>query len=133
MKIFDYIFYRLNNLYASKEKYGSSVFTAALYVSFLEFLTLCSIVVTFQVVTNDSFLTREFLQQYNPYSKYGLLLIFFLFEIFNYLRYRKMKTKEALQRRFKNHFMNKIIKPWMFIILGAFLFGLPILVHYFVK
>ncbi|OFX60298.1 MAG: hypothetical protein A2066_02225 [Bacteroidetes bacterium GWB2_41_8] len=133
MKIFDYIFYRLNNLYASKEKYGSSVFTAALYVSFLEFLTLYSIVVTFQVVTNDSFLTREFLQQYKPYSKYGLLLIFFLFEIFNYLRYRKMKTKEALQRRFKNHFMNKIIKPWMFIILGAFLFGLPILVHYFVK
>ncbi|MBW8331040.1 MAG: hypothetical protein K0M40_03385 [Prolixibacteraceae bacterium] len=133
MKIFDYIFYRLNNLYASKEKYGSSVFTAALYVSFLEFLTLFSIFVTFQVVTNDSFQTREFLQQYKPYSKYGILLIFFLFEIFNYLRYRKKNTREALQRRFKNHFMNKIIKPWMFIILGAFLFGLPMLVNCFVK
>ena len=133
MKIFDYIFYRLYNLYASKEKYRSSVFTAALYVSVLEFLTLFSIFVTFQVVTNDSFQTREFLQQHKPFSKYGILLISILLEIFNYLRYRKKNTRETLQGRFKNHFMNKIIKPWMFLILGAFLFGLPMLVHYLFK
>lgn len=133
MIIFDYIFYRLHNLYASKEKFGSSVFTASLYVSLLESLTLFSIFLTFQVITDDCFLTREFLQQHKPYSKYGILLLAILIEILNYFKYSKREKKEALQRRFKNHFMNKVIKPWMFLILGAFLFGLPMLVNYFVK
>jgi len=133
MIIFDYIFYRFHNLYTSKEKDGSAVFTAALYLSFLEFLILYSSFVTFQVLTNDSFSTREFLQDYKPYSKYGLLLIIILLEIFNYLNYRKKEKRELLQKQFNRHPLNKAMQPWMFLLFGAFLFGLPILIDYLIK
>jgi hypothetical protein len=133
MIVLDYLFYRLCNFYDKKERHGTPVFTAALYLSFLELLFLYSVIVTFQVVTNDSFGIREFLQEYKPYSIYGILLILVLFEVFNYLKYRKKEKQESLKKRFKNHFLNRIIKPWMFLILGAFLFALPILIHYLIK
>lgn len=131
--MFDYMFYRLYSFYEEKEKGGASTFTAALYLSFLQFLVLYSIIATFQVVTKDSFSTRELLQQYEPYSKYLVLSILILLEIFNYLRYRKKDKQESLQRRFKNHPLNKILKLWMFLTLGVFLIGLPILIHYVIK
>lgn len=120
-------------MYASKEKHGPSVFTAALYLSFLEFIIIYSIFVTFQIVTNDSFSTREFLQERKPYSKYGILIIVFALEVYNYLKYRKKEKRVILQKQFNRHPLNKIIKPWMFLILGVFLFGLPILVNYIIK
>ena len=133
MMIFDYIFYRLYNLYASKEKRGSSVFTAALYLSVLEFLALYSIFVTFQVITHDSFSTREFLQEHKLYSKYGIIIIAIALEAYNYIKYRKKEKREILQKQFNRHPLNKFVKPWMFLLLGALLFGLPILVHYLIE
>ena len=133
MIIFDYIFYRLYNLYASKEKHGSSTFTAGLFLSVLQLLLLYCIIMTIMIITDDAFSIREYLQEHKPYSRYAIVVVAIVLEVYNYLKYSKKEKRDVIWKQFRRHPLNKVIKPWMFLILGAFLFMLPILVDILIK
>ena len=133
MRVFDYIFYRIYDFYSRKEKIPTALLTASGYLSFLQFLGVYCLVMVYGILSNTELNLIELLRKDKLFGKALIFLIFVGFEIYNFFRYRKKEKQESLQRRFKKHSLNRIIKPWMFLVLGVFLFGLPILVHYLIK
>ncbi len=121
------------DFYFRKEKDLKPFLTASGYLSFLQFLMVYCILMLYTIVLEDKFNVIDWIRGDKALGKVLVLLIFVVLEIFNYLRYRKKEKREILQKQFNRHPLNKVIKPWMFLLLGALLFGLPILVHYLIK
>jgi magnesium-transporting ATPase (P-type) len=128
MIVFDYIFYRLNRLYSKKEKDGTPIFNSSMYVTFLQWLTLYSLVMTLQIITNEFFRDLGFTHQQKKLIKAALVLVFTIWTIANYFRYKKKLKNKSLQNTFDGHPINKLISPWMFYVFAAILFTFPILV-----
>ncbi len=133
MIISDYIFYRIYDFYFRKEKDLNPLLTTSGYLSFLQFLMIYCIFMLYAIILEDKFNVINWIISDKVLGKVLVISIFVALEIFNYLRYRKKEKRNILQKRFKRHPLNKVIKPWMFLLLGALLFGLPILVHYLIK
>lgn len=87
----------------------------------------------YTIVLEDKFSVIECIRSYKTLGEILIFSMFVVLEIFNILRYRKKEKRDVLQKRFNRHPLNKVIKPWMFLLLGALLFGLPILTHYLIS
>lgn len=121
------------DFYFRKDKARNPFLTASSYLSILQFLMVYCILMLYAIVLGDKFNVIDWIRSDKVLGKVLVLSIFVVLEIFNYLRYRKKEKREVLQKQFNRHPLNKVIKPWMFLILGALLFGLPILAHYLIK
>ena len=126
MVIFDYIFYRFFEFYSRKEKTRTPLFTSSGYLSFIQFLFIYFVLMSFEILSESNFNLIDYLSEDKEISKI-LLLIFVSLEIYNYIRYRKKSMQDKLHRRFRMNVLNQKIKIWMFILLGVLLFSLPIL------
>ncbi len=133
MKIFDYLFYRMYDYYHRNEKIPSALLTASGYLSFLQFLMIYCVLMLYAIIFDKKFDVIEWLRRDKALGKVLVLSVFLSLEVYNYLRYRKKERQEVLQKRFYRHPLNKVIKPWMFLLLGALLFSLPIFVDYLIK
>ncbi|UII31968.1 hypothetical protein LVD17_27145 [Fulvivirga ulvae] len=121
MKIFDYIFYRVYNFYARKDKnpdtYASGI------VSVVQFFTLLSLLAAIRLV-----------HEFPIPGKYIVILVILVLMVVNWFRYEKSENYKQFSERWEGKERAKRRKRGWFIILyliGVILFpiGIGILKH----
>ena len=133
--MFDYIFYRLYKLYKTKEKDSdvSTIFSATLYLSFLQYLLLLCIIMSTDAFviaiseTRYSFSTALFQTYPKPKAELAILILFVLWNIYNHFYYKK-KYKELIVK-YKNHPLNNKFKPWMLYFVAVGFIAFPIFLY----
>lgn len=121
--MFDFIFYKLYLFYEKKEKGNDSVWTAALYVSILQFLMLYSIVIFIDIFSNKVLL-NDLTNNKIIVIIISLTILILLF-LFNCHRYRKLHS--SIVSKYKNRPTNQWFKIWMIGALMMILLLSPIL------
>jgi hypothetical protein len=122
--MFDYIFFRLYSFYNIKENGVSPIFTAVIFLSFLQILLVYFIYMVVNITLNGEITIKELPINRN-YLKIGIVVATLLLEVFNYVIYKR--KYKALIIKYSNHSFNQKFKMWMLLIIGAGLFLLPIL------
>ena len=120
--IFDYIFYRLHQLYKVKEKKGSPIYTASLYLSIIQILLLFFVFMTINVMFNGKFLLKHLPLDRTFVKVIGIGLMMAL-NVFNFFRYKR-KVHE-LRKKFRIHPLNQVFKVWMLYFIGVGLIIIP--------
>ena len=122
MKIFDYAFYSLYNLYLTKEKKGSNyIYNSTLAISILQLLLLFGVAIIADSLYEDHFSFHNFLGVSEITGK--ILFIGFLI-LWNYFSYKNYKKRlPEIIKKYKNHPRNKWFRAWMlyFVALGFIL------------
>lgn len=116
MNLFDYIFYRIYNLYKSK---GSDIpiSSASSLVSLIEFFMLLALFITFDSVFNIE----------NPNKLFLLPVIGGLLGL-NWYRYEKNKDVTKFEKKWaKENLKVKRKRGWLIILISILLFLTPIL------
>ena len=122
MKIFDYAFYSLYNLYLTKEKKGTNyVANTNLGILSLQICLVFGISILFDYFTGINPKTHELLNIKKNTFLIGLVVFLLLWERFSYKNYKK-RLPEII-KKYKNHPRNKWFRAWMlyFVALGFIL------------
>ena len=122
--MFDFIFYRFYLFYEKREKGSDTIWTAAFYVTLLQFLILYSVVIFIDIFTNKVFL--DFLLGGNKAIAIivSFVVIVSLF-LFNRNRYRRKHN--YIVSKYEKHPANRWFKIWMVAALMMLLLLSPIL------
>lgn len=130
--MFDYIFYRLLIFYQKKNPKSFPISTSTLYLSGMQFFMAFCVFMTINVFLRGE-LSKGLVDMNRNWLKFEIVVLFFVLELFNYLKYKKKEKIDFLKGKYKNHHLNNVIKPWMFIVFGIGLFFFPILVSSILK
>lgn len=122
--MFDFIFYRLYVFYEKKEKNGDSVWTAAFYVTLLQFLMLYSVVIFIDIFSNKALLTSVF---HDNKMLATVISIVILISLFLFNRYRYRHKLETIISKYSKCPGNKWFKIWMIAVIMMVLLLSPIL------
>lgn len=125
MRVFDYAFYSLYNLYLVKEGrnsnpiLSSSLAIAALHISLLFGIAILSLLFTDQKIHEFFNITK------NSFIILSCVIVL-IWQRQNYISYKKRLPE--IVKKYKNHPRNKWFRPWMlyFVALGFVL--IPILI-----
>ena len=124
MTMFDFFFYRLYVFYEKKERNGDSVWTAALYVTLLQFLMLYSVVIFIDIFLDKVLLTSVF---HGNKILVTVVSIAILLVIFLSNRYHYRHKLETIISKYKKCPGNKWFKIWMIAAIMMVLLLSPIL------
>jgi hypothetical protein len=127
MRVFDYAFYSLYNLYLTKEgKDSNPISSASSAILALKLSLFLGIMFFFLHLKPKDFHLFEYLGLDDYTSKGVAIVIGLLFLYVNYKSYKKRLPK--IIKKYKNHPRNKWFRPWMlyFVALGFVL--IPILI-----
>lgn len=128
--MFDYLFYRIYSFYSKKEKGGTPISTAAMYLSFLQILMVFFVYMIINISLSGK-ISISTLSNNEYLLKFGIVVFALLLDVFNYVIYKR--KHKALVWKFRNHPLNKKLKLWMLFIIGAGLFLLPLLYRELLK
>ena len=122
--MFDFFFYRLYVFYEKKERNGDSVWTAALYVTLLQFLMLYSVVIFIDIFSNKVLLTSVF---HGNKMLATFISVVILNSLFLFNRYRYRHKLETIISKYKKCPGNTWFKIWMIAVIMMVLLLSPIL------
>lgn len=122
--MFDFIFYRLNLFYEKREKGSDTIWTAAFYVTILQFLILYSAFIFIDIFTNKA-LSNILLGGNKMLAIIISLVAVVLLFLFNRNRYRR--KQDLIVGKYEKHPANQWFKIWMVAALMMLLLLSPIL------
>lgn len=122
--MFDFVFYQLNLFYEKREKSSDTIWTAAFYVTILQFLMLYSAFVFIDIFTNKT-LSDILLGGNKTLAIIISLVAVVLLFLFNRNRYRR--KQDLIVGKYEKHPANQWFKIWMVAALMMLLLLSPIL------
>lgn len=122
--MFDFIFYRLNLFYEKREKGSDTIWTAAFYVTILQFLILYSAFIFIDIFTNKA-LSNILLGGNKMLAIFISLVAIVLLFLFNRNRYHR--KHDIIVSKYEKHPANRWFKIWIVAALMMLLFLSPIL------
>lgn len=125
MRIINYVFYIS---YRRFKKEDSTVYSAVLHISMIEYLLLCAIFLLFNAFF---FPNINLFQEIFDFSDNTNIKIFAIISciglvIINYLYYRKKVL--LIEQKYKDCYYNKWVKAWMFFVVDLLIMAIAILI-----